>query len=84
MPDILEAGARRDLDALAATVSPAIAVSARDSVLTQAQRITARGGTDTALPMQQLLHERHAVDNIVLITDEQQNLGCRFVEVLDE
>jgi 60 kDa SS-A/Ro ribonucleoprotein len=61
-----------------------LAVSQRDSVLTQAQKVTARGGTDTAQPMKQLLGERHAADNIVLITDEQQNLGSPFVDVLDE
>jgi 60 kDa SS-A/Ro ribonucleoprotein len=60
------------------------AVSLRDSVLTQAQKVQARGGTDTALPMKQLLAERDAVDNIVLITDEQQNQGCAFVDVLDQ
>src|SRR5439155_24317738 len=52
-----------------------LSVSRRDSVLTQAQKVTALGGTDTALPMKQLLADRDAADNIVLITDEQQNLG---------
>jgi 60 kDa SS-A/Ro ribonucleoprotein len=58
-----------------------IRVSMRDSVLTQAQKIRARGGTNTALPMQKLLQDRDKVDNIVLITDEQQNAGCPFVDV---
>ena len=61
-----------------------LAVSKRDSVLTQAQKVTARGGTDTARPLKQLVDERWAADNIVLITDEQQNLGSPFVDVLDE
>ena len=61
-----------------------LAVSMRDSVLTQAQRVNARGGTNTALPMRQLLAERDRVDNIVLITDEQQNQGPPFVDVLDQ
>ncbi len=61
-----------------------LAVSMRDSVLTQAQKLTARGGTDTALPLKQLLADRDVVDNVVLITDEQQNLGCPFVDVLGE
>jgi 60 kDa SS-A/Ro ribonucleoprotein len=61
-----------------------VAVSKRDSVLTQAQQITARGGTDTSLPMKQLLHEKDPVDNLVLITDEQQNRGTPFIDVLDE
>jgi len=59
-------------------------VSLRDSVLTQSQKVTARGGTDTTLPLRQLLAERDAVDNIVLITDEQQNQGTPFMDVLEE
>ena len=59
-----------------------VAVSRRDSVLTQAERIKAQGGTNTALPMQQLLSERDRVDNIVLFTDEQQNTGTPFFDVL--
>ncbi len=61
-----------------------IAVSKRDSVLTQASAITARGGTDTSLPMKQLLSDKDPVDNLVLITDEQQNRGTPFIDVLDE
>jgi 60 kDa SS-A/Ro ribonucleoprotein len=59
-------------------------VSMRDSLLTQAERVSARGGTDTALPMKQLLHERDRVDTIVLITDEQQTAGTPFADALDE
>jgi 60 kDa SS-A/Ro ribonucleoprotein len=59
-------------------------VSMKDNVLTQAHSVTARGGSDTALPMKQLVADRDVVDNIVLITDEQQNLGSPFVEQLDE
>jgi 60 kDa SS-A/Ro ribonucleoprotein len=61
-----------------------LVVSQSGSVLTQAQKVKARGDTNTALPIQQLLHERQSVDNIVLITDEQQNLGSPFVDVLAE
>lgn len=60
-----------------------VSVSARDSVLTQAQAIKARGGTNVALPMERLLKDRDRVDNIVMITDEQQNQGTPFVDVLD-
>lgn len=59
-----------------------VRVSLRDSVLTQAAAITARGGTDTALPLRRLLADRDVVDNIVLVTDEQQNAGAPFFEVL--
>jgi 60 kDa SS-A/Ro ribonucleoprotein len=50
-------------------------VSKRDSLLTQASKITARGGTDTAAPFQKITKEKYKVDNIILITDEQQNAG---------
>ena len=60
-----------------------MAVSLRDSLLTQAERVTARGGTATALPVEMLTAERERVDNIVLITDEQQNTGMPFIDALD-
>src|SRR5262249_21440943 len=57
-----------------------VAVSMRDSVLTQAERIATRGGTDTGRPMKQVLAERYRADNLLLITDEQQNTGTPFVD----
>lgn len=62
------------------TVVREVAVSLRDSVLTQAEGITANGGTDTARPLQQLYAERFRADNVLLITDEQQNTGTPFVD----
>jgi 60 kDa SS-A/Ro ribonucleoprotein len=59
-------------------------VSMRDSILTQASRIHPQGGTNTALPMQYLLQQEEKVDNIILITDEQQNTGRPFYDVLSE
>ncbi|MFC5401341.1 TROVE domain-containing protein [Cohnella soli] len=56
--------------------------SRRDSILSQADRIHARGGTDTGAPVRKLLAERHKVDQIVIITDEQQNSGSPFYEAL--
>ncbi|MCD9020207.1 TROVE domain-containing protein [Cohnella silvisoli] len=56
--------------------------SRRDSILTQADRIQARGGTDTGAPIRKLLAERRKVDQIVIITDEQQNSGSPFYEAL--
>ncbi len=49
-----------------------------DSILTQAERLRAGGGTATGAPMRRLLKKRIFVDNIILITDEQQNLGSLF------
>lgn len=59
-------------------------VSKRDSMLSQAAKVEVRGGTNTALPMQYLLKERDKVDQIILVTDEQQNNGSPFIDVLDE
>ncbi|MFC4304399.1 TROVE domain-containing protein [Cohnella boryungensis] len=56
--------------------------SQRDSILTQADRIRACGGTDTGAPIRMLLAERRKVDQIVIITDEQQNSGSPFYEAL--
>jgi len=58
------------------------AVSMRDSVLTQADRIHANGGTATDAPMRRLFTDRDKMDLIVLIGDEQQNQGSPFVDVL--
>jgi 60 kDa SS-A/Ro ribonucleoprotein len=55
-----------------------------DSLLTQANSITANGGTDTSSPLRKLLAEKCNVDNIVLITDEQQNQGAPFNQVLEQ
>lgn len=57
--------------------------SMRDSVLTQAQKIRCGGGTDVGAPMRQLLVEKDKVDNIVCITDEQQNTGSAFFKALE-
>jgi 60 kDa SS-A/Ro ribonucleoprotein len=53
--------------------------SLHDSLLTQAERIRAQGGTDTGAPVRAL---REQVDNIIIITDEQQNTGSPFYEEL--
>lgn len=58
--------------------------SRRDSILTQAERIQARGGTDTGAPVRKLLAERRKVDQIIIITDEQQNSGSPFYEALQK
>ncbi|CAN7716595.1 TROVE domain-containing protein [Paenibacillus sp. LjRoot153] len=56
--------------------------SRMDSILTQAARIHARGGTDTGAPVRKLIQERKKVDQIIIITDEQQNSGSPFYEEL--
>ena len=59
-------------------------VSMRDSTLTQAARIHARGGTVTDGPMRRLYTDRWKADTILLITDEQQNGGqSPFLDVLE-
>lgn len=57
-------------------------VSRVDSVLSQAQRIQANGGTDTGQPMALMIHDKRIVDNFVLITDEQQNAGNPFMNLV--
>lgn len=52
--------------------------SRKDSILTQAARIHTRGGTDTGAPVRKLITERKKVDQIIMITDEQQNSGSPF------
>ncbi|WP_240420468.1 TROVE domain-containing protein [Paenibacillus periandrae] len=56
--------------------------SRKDSILTQAAQIHARGGTDTGAPVRKLIQERRKVDQIIIITDEQQNSGSPFYEQL--
>lgn len=56
--------------------------SRKDSILTQAAQIYARGGTDTGAPVRKLIREGKKVDQIVMITDEQQNSGSPFYEEL--
>ncbi|MFD2611283.1 TROVE domain-containing protein [Paenibacillus gansuensis] len=53
-----------------------------DSILTQAARIHTRGGTDTGAPVRELTRLRRKVDQIIIITDEQQNAGSPFYEEL--
>lgn len=56
--------------------------SRQDSILSQAARIRARGGTDTGAPVQKLRQEGTRVDQLIIITDEQQNSGSPFYEEL--
>ncbi|WP_172253629.1 TROVE domain-containing protein [Saccharibacillus deserti] len=48
------------------------------SIMLQASRIRARGGTDTGAPMRRLAELQEYVDQIIIITDEQQNEGSPF------
>lgn len=52
-----------------------------DSILSQAEKIQARGGTDTGVCLRNL---REKVDNIIIITDEQQNTGSPFYRALKD
>lgn len=56
--------------------------SVYDSILTQAERIRASGGTDTGAPMRLLRETREKVNQIIMITDEQQNTGSPFYREL--
>lgn len=56
--------------------------SRKDSILTQAAHIHTRGGTDTGAAVKKLIQERRKVDQIIMITDEQQNSGSPFYEQL--
>ncbi|QGQ94261.1 TROVE domain-containing protein [Paenibacillus psychroresistens] len=53
-----------------------------DSILTQASQIKAGGGTDTGAPIKELIARKRKVDNIIIITDEQQNSGSHFYSEL--
>lgn len=57
--------------------------SLHDSILSQAEKITAYGGTDTGAPMRGLNNYKMKVDNIIMITDEQQNSGSPFYKELE-
>ncbi len=57
-------------------------VSNVDSVLTQAGKIRANGGTDTSTVMKNLLYEKKRVDNIIVVTDEEQNRGAPFMDLV--
>lgn len=61
-----------------------IPVSRIDSVLTQASKINVSGGTYTAAVPQAMLNARDKFDNLVLITDEQQNQGSPFMDKIAE
>ncbi len=53
-----------------------------DSILTQAERIHSIGGTDTGEPVRRLLRHPQTFDNIIIVTDEQQNTGSSFCREL--
>lgn len=57
--------------------------SRRDSIMGQAQHIKAYGGTNTGAPVKHLTHLKKKVDQIIMITDEQQNTGSSFYTELE-
>lgn len=61
-----------------------IPVSTRDSLLTQAGSIVPSGDTDTGAAFSYLLDRNIRVDSIVCVTDEEQNRGTPFVDVLEQ
>ncbi|MBI5495339.1 MAG: TROVE domain-containing protein [Deltaproteobacteria bacterium] len=60
-----------------------LALSLRDSVLSQAESIRVRGGTNHTLAVDELLRTRERVDSLVYVTDEQQNTGSPLLDRLD-
>lgn len=58
--------------------------SRKDSILTQAAQIQTRGGTDTGAPVRKLIQDQKKVDQIIIITDEQQNSGSPFYKRLKQ
>lgn len=59
-------------------------VSMRDSILTQASKVHVRGGTDHSLVMSKLISEKAKVDNLIYVTDEQQNTGTPLFKLIDQ
>jgi len=63
-------------------------VSMIDSVLTQADQVakwgTPRGGTNPSAALDILIQRKQKVDNLLVITDGEQNRGPPFVDVLVE
>ncbi len=61
-----------------------IPVLQRDSVLTQANMIVADGGTDTSKFLHMMIKDKVVADNLILISDEQQNIGTPFADLLSQ
>lgn len=60
-----------------------VPVSMRDSILTQAGKFRASSGTDQSLVIARLLADKRKVDNLIYITDEQQNAGIPVIDYVD-
>lgn len=58
--------------------------SMEEGILKQAARIRVSGRTNTGSPVEKLMVDGQKVDNIILITDEQQNSGSEFYHVLQD
>ena len=55
-------------------------VSRVDSVLTQAQGVPCAGGTDHGVIVRWLEQKKEKFDNVIVVTDEQQQQGTPFVD----
>ena len=58
--------------------------SLTDSIIGQAERLKGTDGTDTGIGIRYWTKEKEHLDNIIIITDEQQNTGTPFTEALKE
>ena len=53
-----------------------------ESIVSAASRIECGGGTDTGVALRHMTNENIFADNIVIVTDEQQNTGSPFYQGL--
>lgn len=60
-----------------------VRVSKRDSILSQAEKIQAVGATDHSVVLKHLIEQHRKVDNLIYITDEQQNTGTPLIDYVD-
>ena len=56
--------------------------SRADSILTQAKELSPMGGTSAELPVRKIRQNNRLVDNIIMITDQQQQQGDSFYSEL--
>lgn len=64
------------------TAAERVNVSAESSIISEAAKIGSRGGTDTGVGVRLLKKDNIYADNIVIVTDEQQNSGSPFYREL--
>lgn len=66
------------------TMAQEIKISKVDSILSQAEKIFVGGGTNTAVAVENMINDRVNVDTLIMITDEQQNVGTPFYQMVEK